>query len=475
MTRTPDGPGSVVVPGVVSPQSLVTVRSLGSRGINTVVATEDPSVPVTASRYCDETVQVPSAYEDVLGYKEALLSLAARPDVRAIVPNREADAFVLSRYRDEFAEHVAPLWAPFETLSTVHDGLRLAELAEDLGVPVPETRLFDDVDDWDEELIIKSRYSILTWEYDDALDVGESHSRLGQVHPTPGVVPDRQSILAKMRGHVPVVQEYVPIRYEYSFRAIYDHGEAKATTVRRQIRGQSYAGGISVYREIVDNPEIEALGLALLDALDWHGLASVQFIESAETGEYLFNEINPRTWASLACDVRAGADYPSFYWLLANGQGDRIDPSHEVGFGCHVLHGEVKYLRSVLFDDYPNAERPSFPASLGAVLASIVEQPHFDYLRPDDPMPFLRGLTRPLVGDRRWPSTLVGGVPGRPRWWGTSAGTGASNESESVEEGPGEVGRPTLGRPGRDRRTEDGRVDGVRVDGSIDRSGERTE
>lgn len=388
----------MVVPAAFSAKSLTCVRSLGSKGVHTIIASEDPTVPASASRYCDEVVHVPSPHEDLLDYKDALVSLVSRPDVRAIIPNRESDTFVLSKHREEFDAHVPPLWPNFETISTVHDGLQLADVVDDLGVPVPETRLYDDVDDWGRRLIVKARYSILTSDYDDVLGPGECEPRLGQVHVRPGVEPDRDEVMTRMKGHVPIVQEYVPIRHEYSFRALYDHGEPVATSVRRQLRGETYAGGVSVYKQLVRNPTIERYGRTVLDELDWHGLATVQFIEDEETGEFAFLEVNPRTWTSIPCDVMAGADYPYFYWLLACGLGDRIDPVHEVGFASHQLFGELQYLRSVLFDDIPNADRPRFPAALAEVVSSIYRQPNFDFLSLDDPLPFVRGLRNAVRG-----------------------------------------------------------------------------
>jgi len=400
MTAAPSGDG-VLVPESDSAKSLTCVRSLGSRGIRTIVAAEDPSrSPAAASRYCDETVTVPSPHENLLAYKNALQSFAARDDVATIIPNREEDAFVLARYRSEFAAHVAPVWPSFEALAVAQDGFALAEAAAEAGIRVPETQLFDDVTDWDRELILKARYAVLTDAYADFLGPTECEGQIPPRQHSPGDPPDRQEVLDHMLGHVPVVQEYVPIGTEYSVRALYDEGEAVMTSVRRQDRGMSYAGGASVFRQLVENPELEALARRLLDHLEWHGLATVQFIEEAGTGAYWLLEINPRTWTSIPCDVRAGADYPYAVWQLAVGDREGIDPTHEVGFATHLLYGEVKYLTSVLTKEYPNVDRPTFGRSVWEVLASVYTHPNFDYLTGDDPRPFLRAIRNQVAEAR---------------------------------------------------------------------------
>ncbi|WP_135305890.1 carboxylate--amine ligase [Haloarcula amylovorans] len=396
MRKEYDTEDAVLLPAGVSGKSLTCVRSLGSKGVRTIVASSKRSVPAAASRYCDEHVTVPSAYQDLLAYKEAILALASRENVRTIIPSREVDAFVLSRYRSSFADHVEPIWPPMETLRKVQDCLLVPDVAAAADVPIPETVSFDDVEDWQRERIVKPRYALLTGAYVDSLSARECNGRLSPIHPTPGVEPDRDEVLSAMDGHVPIVQSYTPIEHEYSFRALYDHGEPVLTSLRRQIRGQTYAGGASVYRELVEIPELSALGRRVLDELDWHGLATVQFIENADTGEYELLEVNPRTWTSIPTDVRAGADYPYAFYLLATGQADEIDTDHEIGFGTHLLFGELQYLKSVAFDDYPNAPRPALSEAVSAVLRSTYEHPHFDYLVADDAAPFVRGVLNVL-------------------------------------------------------------------------------
>ncbi|WP_134670877.1 carboxylate--amine ligase [Halorussus marinus] len=382
---------AVLLPAKYSPSCYACLRSLAKRGIRTVVVSAKGSVPAFASRYCDEALTVPSPDEDLLAYRDALLSIAARPEVKTFVPTGEVDAYLLAKYSDEFEAHVTGVWPDLDRLRRVHDRLLLAEAAEAAGVPFPETQSFDDVDDWDRELVIKSRYNLLAGEYLDSLSERDAELNKTLKYLPPGERPDREAILAEM-NHVPIVQECVPKRGEYLFGALYDRGEPAATFQHRQIRGETYAGGGGSYRESVDIPALEEVGRALLDELDWHGLACIEYMEDAETGEFVLTEINPRMWRSLAFAVAAGADFPYYYWQLANGEADRFGDGYEVGVGGHYLHGELTYLRSVLRDEYPNVERPPVGQTVWEIAASCYDQPNFDYLRLDDPGPFIRGV-----------------------------------------------------------------------------------
>lgn len=390
MERKSRSGGSCVVIGDRAPGCVSCVRSLGRQGVRIIAASEDETTPAFASRYTDEAVGVPSPREELLAYRDALLALAGRDDVRTVVPVREEDVYVLSRYRDEFGERVTPLWPTFETLRTAQDRVRLIEAAEEAGVPVPETWLLDAVEDWDRELIVKARYALLTNEYDESLSRRRCVEMPKTRYPEPGVEPDRDALVAEME-HVPIVQEYVP-GAEFTFRALYDHGEPVVTSQKRLIRGQKYPRGPSVFHAAVARPGLEAAGRRLLDHLDWHGLASVGFMEHAETGEFTLLEINPRVWSSLPCDLHAGVDYPRQYWRLAGGAVPRGEGEYATGRASHFLRGELNHLLSVVRDEFPTADRPPVWLTVREIVTSLYEHPRFDLLSFDDPRPFVRDV-----------------------------------------------------------------------------------
>ncbi|MFC3960312.1 carboxylate--amine ligase [Halovivax cerinus] len=388
--RTRDGPASVVVPAIDAPSSVACLRSLGRRNVRTIVVSESPTAPAVHSAFCDEVVPICAPETDLLAYRDGLLSLARRDDVRAIVPVREADVYVLAAYRDEFAEHVKTPWPDRETLARVQDRCRLFDAANRADVGAPETALLSEVDDREREWIVKPRYSILTDAYVDC-DPAECVAPPTTTYLPPGTDPDVDCLTAEM-GHEPICQSYVRTPHEYGFFALYDDGAPVATFQHRQRRGYSYAGGPSAFRESVDIPALEDAGLSLLDELDWQGLAMVEFLRDEETGEFKLMEINPRFWSSLPFTVQAGVDFPYYYWKLCNGGCEPVGAPYDVGVAGHLLRGEALYLYSILADDVELVDRPSFLGELGTVARSLVSHPRFDYLQRDDPRPFVRDL-----------------------------------------------------------------------------------
>ena len=385
-----DDSGTAVISASRYPHGYATVRSLGRQGVRTIAAVDDMDLPVAASTYCDEVVSVPPSY-DLSPYKEALLDLAARPDVQTIIPHRPQDPYLLAKYYDEFDRHIDVVVPSLETLEIVHDRKQLAEAAAEAGVAMPETDLLTEVEDWDSsgDRIVKARYNLLTDAYVDGFKPGESKIAKPVEHVPAGETPDIDALVEEMK-HVPIVQEYVDGADEYVFGALYDHGEALATFQHRQLRGDSYTGSGGVYRQSIDVPALEETGLAILDAIDWHGLACIEFIKDAKTGEFTIVEINPRMWQSLACATRADANFPYWYWLQATGRPSRIASEHEIGVCTHYLYGELEHLVSVVRETSPLVDRPSFSRRVGEIAASCLMDPQFDTFHLDDPGPVLR-------------------------------------------------------------------------------------
>lgn len=143
-------------------------------------------------------------------------------------------------------------------------------------------------------------------------------------------------------------------------------------------------------------PELEKVGRALLDHLDWHGFASIQFKKDAKTGEFTFMEINPRAWVSLSCPLEAGMDFPYYYWRLAGGEAVPDEIEFELGVGTHNLPSEGMYLGSILRDENSFVTPPPLPGALWEVVSSLYRQPNCEYLTLDDPGPFARVLLNTL-------------------------------------------------------------------------------
>lgn len=402
---------AVVVPAISTASSLACVRSLGNQGVRPIAVSEDPAPPSAHSNHCGEWQRVPSPWDGLSAYRDELVALAERPAVKTVVPLREPDVYVLSRDRESFADHVATPWPDAETVRTAQDRVRLLEVAESVDVPTPASAPVDEWDGWEETTVVKPRYSIVV---EDDVPRCPGVQFVGDTDE-----PDVDDLTESM-GHVPLAQEYVPGDGEYGFFALYDEGDPVVTFQHHRVRSYDYAGGASVYRRSVYDPELQSLGTRLLDELEWHGPAMVEFKRDARDGEFELMEINPRFWGSLSLAVEAGVDFPYRYFQLAANDGVTTerdvgssgltgpdasdDPPYDVDVGCHVLHGELSYLYSVLRAEHSHVEAPPLARESARVASSLLAEPRFDYLSLDDPDPFVAvfGEHGRDAGSRLW-------------------------------------------------------------------------
>jgi predicted ATP-grasp superfamily ATP-dependent carboligase len=387
--------GAVLVPTGRQMKSYACLRSLGQRGIPTILATECDTLPHFASRFCAERASLSSPHRDLLSYRDDLLDIARRSDVTTIVPVREFDTYLLAKYRDRFEDHVSLVTPSMDVLERAHDRFQLAEAAADAGVPVAETQLLSEVEAWTADGVVKPRYNLLTSHYIDTYSPGTAVEQKAVTFVPGDEDPDTEQLRQEM-DHDPIVQAFVPEARKHLYCALWDHGEPLATYQHRQLRKNSWVGGGGVYRESTDSEEVESVAHDLLSHLDWHGLACIEYVKDERTGEWKFLEINPRVWQSMTEAVRVGADFPYYYWLRATGRAEEIDPSYERGIASHIAYGELSHLQSVRRDDSPFLERPSITGTLWDIARTCVTEPRFDYIRRDDPKLFLSALRATL-------------------------------------------------------------------------------
>lgn len=382
---------AVLIPTRRQTKSYGFMRALNRKGIHTIVAADCEWIPHAASRYCSELVRIPPYTDDLLAYRDALLEIASRPEVKVIVPIRECDIFLLAKYQEAFEDRVSFVVPDLQTLRRGHDRLQLANEAATAGVPFAETRALSEVDEWDKDVVVKARYNILTDEYIDSFGPSDAeeinHVRFFPAGQSPDV-----DVLREEMHHDPIVQDFIPEAKKHLYCALWEHGEPRATYQHEQIRKTSWVGGGGVYRESTYSPDVEAVAYDLLSHLDWHGLACIEYLKDERTGEWKFLELNPRVWHSLPEAVRVGVDFPTYYWRCARSNLDAVEDTYQTGVRHHVSFGELKHFLSLFCDDSPLIDRPSVARTGWEIMHSCLTNPRFDLICRDDPQFFLSAI-----------------------------------------------------------------------------------
>ena len=115
---------------------------------------------------------------------------------------------------------------------------------------------------------------------------------------------------------LPVVQEYVNGE-GWGVSCLYWEGKRIANFTHRRLREKTLTGGTSTLREHQPNELLETMAFTLLDKLEWHGLAMVEFKYDPLSKKGHFIEINPRLWGSIHLAISAGVEFPYLLYLCA--------------------------------------------------------------------------------------------------------------------------------------------------------------
>jgi predicted ATP-grasp superfamily ATP-dependent carboligase len=175
----------------------------------------------------------------------------------------------------------------------------------------------------------------------------------------------------EMRRHCSdvLVQEFVEGSGTGYF-ALMNRGELRAEFAHRRIRDVHPTGSGSALREsIFPAPEIREKSLAMLRALNWHGVAMVEFRLRADDVPF-FMEINGRFWHSLPLACYAGVDFPSLLAGIAE-FGDVAPPAgYKPGVQCRWLVGDFRHMVEVL-KGRPVGYPGEFPRAWPTLLAEL--------------------------------------------------------------------------------------------------------
>jgi predicted ATP-grasp superfamily ATP-dependent carboligase len=279
---------------------------------------------------------------------------------------------------------------PHETVLRAFDKQETTRLAQSLGIAVPETTRIIDYPHACElahsicyPVVLKPRSS-------------EEISSTGRVTPTgrPLYACNAQQFMVaycqlRARGSHVLTQEFIE-GVGSGYFALMRHGRLLAEFGHRRIRDIHPTGsGSSVRVSVKPDPKLRDAGLAILQALNWSGVAMVEFRVRSD-GTPVFMEVNGRFWVSLALAVYAGIDFPVLLASVAEESDVSSPHDYRVGVRCRWLLGDFRHLVEV-WRGAPVGYPAKFPGRLRTLASVLVPVPGtlHDNFSWRDPLPEL--------------------------------------------------------------------------------------
>lgn len=347
--------------------TLAVVRALGRSGHYVAVGERQSPALAQSSRYCRERLTYPDPFENGPAFVSWLLSEVQRLGIDVVLPVSDVATALVADHRAEFERICRVPLPPRGALLRAADKADVMRLAETLGVPIPRTFFLE------EPAQIEAAAAALTF----PVVVKPRRSRVrteeGWKACSVTYAADLADLRAKVRAwpaaaYPLLLQEKIPGPGLGVFLCIHD-GATVAAFSHRRLREKPPSGGVSVLSESVAmRPDLKEYAERLLTALEWNGVAMVEFKLDERDNVPKLMEINGRFWGSLQLAIDAGVDFPSILVdSLTRGGSVAAAPAYRVGVRSRWFWGDVDSLLTTLFGNRQAANFPTPRTKLARV------------------------------------------------------------------------------------------------------------
>ena len=367
--------------------ALAVARSLAALGVKFIVVSDTPHSLTRHSRHVRHWASVPSPAEAPQAFVDELLALVRRHGIRLVMPVLEESLLALDGRRSEVEAQVALAAAPSNALRRVLDKRINLAIARELGIDVPAQFELRDLAQVP-ELIDALGFPMVM------KPAGSPHDPAVDNFPFKVLyVRDERQLRGYLQqycsaGVFPMFQEFIDGEHR-NVCCFASRGEVLAMCEHRSHR---VLKGQGVLREIVPvHPAGERGARAMLEYLQWDGVAQFCSLLDQRSGRLVYMETNGRFWSSLSGAANAGWDFPAWLYRYATTGATPSPRAIKLGSRTCWHRGDLVALVNYL----AGGESPSAGPPVGRLRAILDYFAGFhpsiaaDVFRWDDPLPEL--------------------------------------------------------------------------------------
>lgn len=320
-----------------SSAGLEAVQSLGRHGVILDVASHQNDCLAFHSSYLHRKLRQPGYDDSNAAFSDWIHGLHRTDAYDLIVPATEASLMSMKTFAPDDDVRLKAALPANSALDVALDKERTRELSAKLGIPVPQSVVYDSPDDLGPE----PAFPVVLKPVSSKVAVAG-----GLRHFWPTIVKNQQERIAVLESWLPFVrvqqQSYIS-GHGIGIELLFNQGQKVWQFAHERLHEYPLTGGRSTYRKsILPDPRMLAAAESLLSALAWHGVAMVEF-KLDKNGVFHLLEINPRLWGSLAVAVDAGVDFPFGLLLLASQRDLPPQPRYRVPYYTRAFALDVAW------------------------------------------------------------------------------------------------------------------------------------
>tara|TARA_Y100001970_G_C14257765_1_gene876869 strand:- start:5961 stop:7640 length:1680 start_codon:yes stop_codon:yes gene_type:complete len=280
------------------PHSLGIIRSLAKLGHH-VDCIGNGYCLSRFSRYLNKCIYKQSNFKsnNIGGFIEFL----RRNNYDYLIPVGAESVRYISNNRKLISQYVIINLASNESIEKCLSKIDLLNYAISLEIPVPRIYTNDYLDDF----ISKNNYI-------PSKLVIKSKSEIYKNKKVKYISNINQYIKNYSYSKNNLIQEYIE-GYGIGFFAVYYHGKLKNYFMHKRIRENPPSGGSSVCATSIFDKQAFDYGTNLLNKLNWHGVAMVEFKKNQNNRQLYLMEVNPKFWGSYDLSMQSGINFAKEY------------------------------------------------------------------------------------------------------------------------------------------------------------------
>lgn len=386
-----------VVLGIDTPIGLAIIRDLGARGVPVTGIARGADAIGLSSRFLAQGILRADGVEALI---EQLANLSVSLGEACLFAISESDIDLLNRHRDRLVDYRF-MFADATRMDRVLNKEQTCTAAASVGIRVPRTEQIESLAD--AAALADALHYPVVLKWSNPNDVVKTLSEAGLVldkaHYCHSAAELRAYLIPYEKVKIyPLIQEYCA-GFGMAQIVLMHEGRAVYTFQHQRLHEWPPEGGFSTLCISLGPSQHSAQmakSIALLQALEWEGVAMVEYRHDPATGESAFMEINGRYWGSLPLACHAGASFPWFSYQLAGMQQSITQTPYIDGMRCRFMIPETKRLLRLLFQQHAISDK-RLKFHRGRELMSYL----FEFIRPrscyyvfewEDPIPLLRDI-----------------------------------------------------------------------------------
>jgi len=286
----------VLIPETLSGNVIAAIRSLTRQGDRCEAAWSEF---IFKSRYVNEYHKITSSVVDDLEYVQDILRLCKEKEYDILLPFGNTSYFAFSKHHESISGNARFMVTDYETFKIAHDKYRTAKFCDLIGVKTP--RIFTEYSHNDVVSLSKElRYPVvIKAKSGTGVHLGLRYANNGEeLLRYYDEISSFRSDTGASNFEDPLIEEFIP-GFIHDACALSCNGKVvNVLTQRREMMYPIY-GGVGAVNVTTHNPEVSRLARTLLEALNWHGPAQIEFKFDERDRTYKLIEMNPKLWGTL--------------------------------------------------------------------------------------------------------------------------------------------------------------------------------